>query len=181
MQSSCFNLFSIFQSYFYRGLKRRRTMETLPESATNHCSKMLLKKITFFNVLFLIGPKLPVVQLPSPYFFQHFLKDYVFYWRGVNLISGFCKCLMLISAGSRFFSASPCFLILTFGLLASEAAGIILLLPLRTCWAGGLWCWRVQEPLGAWHLFVDVVGQVPHDTNAVLHGLGEKRRGEVAI
>lgn len=65
---------------------------------------------------------------------------------------------------------------LTFGLLASEAAGVVLLLPLRSRRAGSLQPRRVLELLGARHLLVDVVGKVPHDADAVLHRLRTRKR-----
>lgn len=72
---------------------------------------------------------------------------------------------------------------LTFGLLASEAAGVVLLLPLGSRRAGGLQPRRVLELLCARHLLVDVVGKVPHDADAVLHRLqrarGRRRVGHV--
>lgn len=65
-------------------------------------------------------------------------------------------------------------LALTFGFLASKAASVILLLPVWSCWPRSLWRRWVLEPFGPWYLLVYVVGQVSHDTNAVLHRLGER-------
>lgn len=64
---------------------------------------------------------------------------------------------------------------LTFGLLASEAAGVVLLLALGAGRAGGLQGGRVLEPLSPRHLLVHVVGQVPHDAHTVLHRLSVPR------
>ena len=65
----------------------------------------------------------------------------------------------------------PLFCPLTFGLLPSKAACVILLLPLRARRARGLQNGRGCELLGPWDLFVNVVRQVPHDTHTVLHRL----------
>lgn len=69
----------------------------------------------------------------------------------------------------------PSIILLTFGLLASEAASVIFFLPLWSCWTWSLLHWGVLELFGPRDLFVDVVRQVSHNTNAVFHRLERTR------
>ncbi len=66
--------------------------------------------------------------------------------------------------------------IMTFGLLSSEAACIIFLLPLSASRAGALKSCGVLELLSPWNLLVHVVRQVPHDANTILHRLRDSKR-----
>lgn len=67
---------------------------------------------------------------------------------------------------------------MTFGLLSSEAACVIFLLPLSASRAGALKSCGVLELLSPWNLLVHVVRQVPHDANTILHRLKRQQETE---